>query len=349
MKQMAITWIEQAVDSGARYHKACWAMGIDSRTLRRWRQTDRPLEDQRKHHAQLRHHPQALTQDEKQAIIDVCNSPPYQSLPPSQIVPRLADQGVYLASESSFYRVLKQHQQDQRRGRAKPPRKIPAPTAWLADAPNKVWSWDITYLPSDILGKFLRLYMIIDIYSRAIVGWEVHAQESSDHAARLIHRACSLHGIKRHQLTLHSDNGSPMKGATMLATLQQLGIVPSFSRPSVSDDNPYSEAMFRTLKYTPAYPAKPFESIHQARTWVHNFVTWYNTQHRHSGIAFVTPEQRHQGQDHQILQKRKSVYEAAKRQMPNRWKSRTTRQWQGNQAVWLNPKKERSHPLKTMV
>jgi transposase InsO family protein len=140
-----------------------------------------------------------------------------------------------------------------------------------------------------------------------------------------------------------------MKGATMLATLQQLGIVPSFSRPSVSDDNPYSEAMFRTLKYTPAYPAKPFESIHQARTWVHKFVTWYNTQHRHSGIAFVTPEQRHQGQDHQILQKRKSVYEAAKRQMPNRWKSRTTRQWQGNQAVWLNPKKDRSHPLKTMV
>jgi len=254
-----------------------------------------------------------------------------------------------LASESSFYRVLKQHQQDQRRGREKPPRKIPAPTAWLADAPNKVWSWDITYLPSDILGKFLRLYMIIDIYSRAIVGWEVHAQESSDHAARLIHRACSLHGIKRHQLTLHPDNGSPMKGATMLATLQQLGIVPSFSRPSVSDDNPYSEAMFRTLKYTPAYPTKPFESIHQARTWVHKFVTWYNTQHRHSGIAFVTPEQRHQGQDHQILQKRKSVYEAAKRQMPNRWKSRTTRQWQGNQAVWLNPKKDRGQPLKTMV
>ena len=255
---------------------------------------------------------------------------------------RLADQGVYLASESSFYRVLRQHHQSQRRGRAKPPRKILAPTAWLADAPNKVWSWDITYLPSSIRGQFLRLYMVIDIYSRAIVSWEVHAHESSEHAALLIDRACSLHGIKPHQLTLHSDNGSPMKGATMLATLQKLGIVPSFSRPSVSDDNPYSEAMFRTLKYTPAYPAKPFESIHQARTWVHEFLTWYNTQHRHSGIAFVTPAQRHQGQDCQILQERKTVYEAAKLRMPNRWKTRTTRKWKVTQEVWLNPQKEHS-------
>ena len=337
---MAIENIDQAVDSGARYHTACDVMGIDSRTLRRWREQGRDLADQRGAGARHRHHNQSLTTEEKQAIIDTCNQPEYQSLPPSQIVPRLADQGIYIASESSFYRVLNQYGQNNRRGRAQPPRKPAAPTPWVAQQPNQVWSWDITYLPITVKGQFLRLYMIIDIYSRAIVGWEVHENESSEYAARLISHACLIHGIKQEQLVLHSDNGSPMKGATMLATLQKLGIVPSFSRPSVSDDNPYSEAMFRTLKYTPAYPAKPFEHVAQARAWVHRFVTWYNTQHRHSSIEFVTPEQRHQGQDGEILQKRKAVYAQAKECKPERWKNRNTRRWCKIQQVWLNPPRE---------
>ena len=154
--------------------------------------------------------------------------------------------------------------------------------------------------------------MVLDVYSRYIVGWEVHENESSEHASVLIKKASIKQNINPNQLVLHSDNGSPMKGATMLATLQKLGIVPSFSRPSVSDDNPYSESLFRTLKYTPAYPSKPFTSIEQARAWVYKFVYWYNSEHRHSALQFVTPAQRHYGQDKDLLEQRSQVYEQAK-------------------------------------
>ncbi len=137
---------------------------------------------------------------------------------------------------------------------------------------------------------------------------------------------------------LHSDNGSPMKGATMLATLQKLGVVPSFSRPSVSDDNPYSESLFRTLKYGPSYPNQPFQSLESAREWLHEFVQWYNQQHRHSAIHFVTPNQRHEGKDHAILEQRKEVYAAARTRNPARW-SGAIRNWDRIENVWLNPPK----------
>ena len=255
-------------------------------------------------------------------------------------MPRLADKGLYLASESSFYRVLREHGQANRRGRAQPPRAVPKPHAWVAHAPLKTWSWDITFLPTAVRGQFYRLYMVMDVYSRMIVGWEIHEDERAEHAAMLITKACLRHRVRQDALVLHADNGSPMKGATMLATLQRLGIVPSFSRPAVSDDNAYSEALFRTLKYSPAYPKKPFASIDQARQWVLRFVTWYNTEHRHSGIKFVTPEQRHYGQEHAILERRRTVYEAAKQAMPQRWKGRHTRDWSPMGEVWLNPPKE---------
>jgi len=159
----------------------------------------------------------------------------------------------------------------------------------------------LTYLASTIKGSFYRLYLIEDIYSRKIVGWEIHDNETAEHASVLISKACLAEGIHKKGLVLHSDNGSPMKGATMLATLQKLGIVPSFSRPSVSDDNPFSESTFRTLKYTPSYPNKPFDTIQAARKWVDEFVTWYNETHRHSSIKFVTPGQRHRGEDGVIV------------------------------------------------
>ncbi|WP_419585727.1 transposase, partial [Thiolapillus sp.] len=170
-----------------------------------------------------------------------------------------------------------------------------------------------------IVGIFFRLYLIMDIYSRKIVGWEIHENETADHAALLIRKACLAEGISMQDLVLHSDNGSPMKGATMLAMLQRLGIVPSFSRPSVSNDNPYSESLFGTMKYTPAYPSKPFESLDAAREWVSEFVHWYNEEHRHSGIQFVTPAQRHSGAEKLILMNRKVVYESAKQRNPERW------------------------------
>ncbi|WP_159078744.1 DDE-type integrase/transposase/recombinase [Orrella marina] len=231
---MAIQLIDEAVQAGARYAQACNVLGLSCRTLRRWHQDTDDLQDKRGRVKRIPSH--ALTDWEKRRILEVANQPAYKSLPPSQIVPKLADRDIYIASESSFYRVLKEHGQNNHRGKAQPVRKVPKPAPVVARAPNTAWSWDITFLPTQIRGQFLRLYMMIDVYSRNIVGWEIHEDERSEHAARLMEKACLKHQIKPDQLILHSDNGSPMKGATMLATLQRLGVVPSFSRPSVSDD-----------------------------------------------------------------------------------------------------------------
>lgn len=334
MKQMAIQLVDEAVAAGARQPQACDVLGITGRTLRRWR-TAEDLQDRRK--GAPKTCPHALSALDKERIVEACNQPGHRSLPPTQIVPRLADQGVYLASESSFYRVLREHGQQHRRGRAKAPHKPAKPEPFAASAPNRVWSWDITYLPTAIRGQFHRLYLIVDVYSRHIVGWEVHADELASHAGELVTKACLRQQVRRDQLVLHADNGGPMKGATMLATLQRLGVVPSFSRPSVSDDNPYSEALFRTLKYSPAYPAKPFASLDEARQWVARFVVWYNTEHRHSAIRFVTPAQRHAGEDKAILARRADLYTKAKQTHPDRWRGRATRNWEPIGTVWLNP------------
>ena len=208
----------------------------------------------------------------------------------------------------------------------------------MATVPNQIFSWDITYLPTLVKGVFLYLYLVMDIYSRKIVGWQVHEEESSALAADLMIDICQRENIKRDQVTLHSDNGSPMKGATMLATLQNLGIMPSLSRPSVSDDNPYSESLFRTLKYRPDYPDKPFSDLQSARTWVEGFAGWYNHKHLHSGIKFITPAQRHAGEDVQILAGRHQVYQKAKSENPLRW-SGETRDWNPTKEVHLNPGK----------
>jgi transposase InsO family protein len=341
-RQMAIDLIEEAVSAGARRFKACEVLEINVRTLQRWSKTvaeEKCLVDQRKAAASKRSPSNKLSHEEREAILSVCSKPEFQSLPPSQIVPRLADSGEYIASESSFYRVLREADQVQRRGRAQAPRTVARPEGFQATGPNQVWSWDITYLASSIRGAFYRLYLALDIFSRKIVGWEVHEHESANHASLLIRKTCLAEGIREDGLVLHSDNGGPMKGATMLATLQMLGVVPSFSRPSVSDDNPYSESLFRTLKYTPAYPSKPFESIEAARKWVHGFVQWYNHEHRHSAVRYVTPDQRHRGMDNDLLKQRDTVYEAARRRNPERW-SGTTRNWNPVTEVWLNPPKE---------
>lgn len=339
---MAINLIEEAVSTGARCGKACAVVEIDVRTLQRWKRRlveGRTLGDMRGVAASKRVPANKLSEAERKAILAVCNQPPYRSLAPSQIVPRLADDGAYLASESSFYRVLRAADQLHRRGRAKAPRTVPKPQGYKARAANQVWSWDITFLASTLRGAFYRLYLVEDIFSRKIVGWEVHEQESAEHASVLIRKACLAEGIHQDGLVLHADNGGPMKGATMLATLQRLGVVPSFSRPSVSDDNPYSESLFRTLKYTPAYPRKPFESLEATRQWVHRFVQWYNHEHRHSAIRYVTPSERHGGKDAVLLKRREAVYEAARKRTPQRWSGKT-RNWEPVAEVWLNPPKE---------
>ncbi len=210
------------------------------------------------------------------------------------------------------------------------------PREHVASGPNQVWSWDITWLPGPIRGTFFYLYLILDVWSRKIVGAAVHTQESSELASQLIVQSCGHLGLDPDGLVLHSDNGSPMKGATMLATLQRLGVMPSFSRPRVSNDNPFSEALFRTMKYCPHSPCRPFASREQAQAWVERFIDWYNTDHRHSAIRYVTPAERHHGQETVILQRRRRIYERARQRRPERWSS-NIRDWTPVATVRLNP------------
>ena len=205
--------------------------------------------------------------------------------------------------------------------------------------PRPLQVWDITYLKTSVKGLFFYLYMILDVWSRKIIAAQVFAEESMEHSSMLLAHACMIHGVRPEELVLHSDNGGPMKGATMLATLHKLGVIPSFSRPSVSNDNPYSESLFRTMKYRPEYPSKPFESIDQAQSWVDGFVFWYNTQHLHSSIRFVSPDDRHYGREQNLLKNRKKVYQKARSRNPNRW-SKEIRNWDSVDLVWLNPEKK---------
>lgn len=338
---MAMKHITEAMNQGARQRLACEVVGISSRALQYWHNIG--LEDRRK---TVRKTPvNKLSERERKCILDVCNSQEFCSQTPKQIVPALADKNIYLASESSFYRILRDAGQLHRRGRAASPATIKKPIAYNAERPNQVWSWDITYLASTLKGMFFYLYLFMDIYSRKIVGWEVYENESSEQAADILRKTRLAEVLPvHHEVVLHSDNGSPMKGATMLATMQKLGVTPSFSRPSVSNDNPYSEALFKTLKYAPAYPSKPFENLDQARQWVLIFVNWYNNRHRHSGIKYVTPVQRHNGDDVTILEQRTRLYEEAKKKYPERWSGKT-RNWTHEPIVKLNPGNEHSSEI----
>jgi len=330
---MAIESIKEAALNGARQKQACEIIGISVRTLQNWHKFDHP--DGRQTVKKIPSN--KLKQEEREKILVICNSEEFRSQSPKQIVPTLADRGLYIASESSFYRILRDANQLQHRGRTASPVSRKRPEAYTADAANQVWSWDITYLASQVKGQFFYLYLFMDIYSRKIVGWEVYENESSEQAADVLRKTRLAEAITFNQeVVLHADNGGPMKGATMLATMQKLGIVPSFSRPSVSNDNPFSESLFKTLKYVPFYPSKPFVSLEASRQWVSKFVHWYNNNHRHSGLKFVTPVQRHNGEDIEILKQRKHVYEKAKDEHPERW-SGETRNWRHEANVMLNP------------
>lgn len=324
--------IKEGLEKGLTQAKTCELIGISQRTYQRWQA--KGLIDRRQ--TIIKSPSNKLTDEEKSKILEVCNTSEFASCSVKQIVPALADKGIYLGSESSFYRILREANQLAHRGRSKPARKITRPKAYIATTANQVWTWDITYLASSVRGIFYYLYAIVDIYSRKIVGWDVYECESSNYASEVLYKAKLSENLKTdHQLVLHSDNGSPMKGATMLATMQSLGVVPSFSRPSVSNDNPYSEALFKTLKYNPTYPEKPFVNITQARQWVSEFVDWYNNKHRHSALKYVSPQQRHTQQDINLLDLREKLYQKAKNANPSRW-SGNTRNWQHQGTVYLN-------------
>jgi transposase InsO family protein len=328
-----IALVAEAIAAGARQDRACAAITLSERTLQRW-QGDRSRGDQRPAREQIPGN--RLSAPERERLLAVANSEEFGSLPPGQIVPILADRGQYIASESTFYRILGEENQLKHRGAERPAQRRHKPRALCATAPNQLFSWDITYLPTQIKGIYFYLYLFMDIFSRKIVGWQIYDAESSDLAGEVMRDICAREAIAPNQVVLHSDNGSPMKGASMLATLQALGVAPSFSRPAVSNDNPYSESLFKTLKYRPAYPRQAFESLLAARQWVGMFVQWYNHEHRHSAINFVTPAERHAGLDTALLENRVTVYEAAKNRHPERW-SGLTRSWQPVLVVHLNP------------
>jgi transposase InsO family protein len=327
--------VDEAVAHGARRAPAARILGLSARTLERWRRDPRG-EDRR---TGPRTPPgNRFTPSERRRVLETVNSEQHRDLSPKQIVPKLADEGRYVGSESTIYRILREERQLAHRGRSRPPshRK---PRTLVATGPNQVWSWDITYLPTRIRGCFLRLYLVIDVWSRKIVAVEVHRAERAAYAAALIERVARAEGIAPGQLTLHADNGGPMKGSSMLAMLESLGVAASFSRPRTSNDNPFSETLFRTMKYRPEYPSRPFASRLEAQAWVDAFVHWYNHVHLHSAIRFVTPADRHAGRDDAILENRRRLYASARRKHPERWTG-ATRDWSAIPTVTLNPQRE---------
>jgi transposase InsO family protein len=339
-RQILVRDIEQACADGARLAPACAQAGIDARTLRRWKGGDGLLQGDRRPDADRPLPSHALSEAERVRIIEIANEPRFAETPPARIVRALADEGIYIASESSFHRVLRTHGQMNRRGRAHPPRTSRPPTTHIAIRPGDVWCWDLTFLPRQIQGRWFYFYLILDLYSRKIVGFEVHDTDSAEHAAHLARRTALAEGVhaKPVRPVLHGDNGATLKATTVLAMLYWLGIEPSYSRPRVSDDNAFAEALFRTAKYRPEFPLNGFADLDSARNWAGRFVHWYNQEHRHSGIRYVTPAQRHAGQDGPVLAARHAVYQDARQRNPRRW-SGMTRNWKPVGAVTLNPER----------
>ncbi len=313
-RSAVLALVAEAVEQGSRQHPACEMVGVAERTLQRW-QCPQTAEDGRRGPRTAPRN--TLSQSERAQMVAMAARPEFGHASPHQIVPRLADRGEYLASESSFYRVLKTHDLLAHRGRATPAHRA---------RPQTRFRGEITYVLSPIRGQYFYLYLFVDVFSRKAVGAEVHAEESMEHSSRLLDTICREEGIEPYQVSVHADNGGAMKGATRLAPMQRLGIVPSFSRPSVRNDNPFSASLFRTLKYCPVYPTKPFASLDSARAWGVTFMRWYTHEHLHRGIRFTTPASRHAGTDTAILHNRERVYHAAQRTHPSRW-SGATRNW----------------------
>lgn len=337
--------IEAARTAGARLQAACEIAGISVRTLQRWTARQGLTSGDGRPQAERPTPAHALSDAEREQILRVANEPRFADMPPARIVPMLADEGVYLASESSFGRVLRAHGQNRHRGRAKAPRQSRPPTTHVATAARQLWCWDMTYLPAQIAGRWFYLYLILDVYSRKIVGFEVHERDDADHAAHLVKRTALAEGI--HAMTtkpvLHGDNGATLKATTVLAMLHWLGVKPSYSRPRVSDDNAFVESLFRTAKYRPEFPSAGFADLAAARAWAAHFVHWYNHEHRHSGIRYVSPAQRHAGEDRVILEARHALYVQARERNPRRW-SGHTRNWSPIGEVTLNPEREAAVP-----
>lgn len=328
-KNIILSIIKEAVSKGSRKSKICELVNIPIRTVQRW---EISTNDNRQYRNYIPKN--KLSPLERQRVIDICCSKRFVDKSPKEIVPILAEEGIYIASEATIYRILREERMMSYRENTKFPTKRYKPKELKATGTNQVWSWDITYLRTKIKGLFYYLYLFMDVWSRKIVAWDIFEEQSSENAKDIITKIDS--NIDLRGIYLHSDNGSPMKGATFLSTLQWLGIIPSFSRPSCSNDNPFSESLFKTLKYKINYP-KTFNNIDEVKKWMERFVNWYNNEHRHSGIQYVTPNQRHTGLDKSILEKRKLTYKKAMDKNPERWSKKITRKWNWESIEILNP------------
>lgn len=320
--------------------RAAKQVGVSARTVQRWRRKGGGEDERRGPNTVPKN---KLSEHEERQLLATLNSPEHRDLSPRQVIPALAERGAYIASESTAYRVLRKHGMLKHRTN-KRVSTSKRPQEFVASAPNQVYCWDITYLRRNVLGSFFYLYLVTDIFSRRIVEARVYEAESDEHAAALFAEVQKREGFRPGETVLHSDNGSAMKGATLKATLERLGVLASYSRPSVSNDNPHVESLFGTMKTRVSYPKKPFESVEQAQAWVDAFTRWYNEEHRHSGLNWVTPSARHSGTENELLERRRATYERARRRHPARW-TRDIRDCSPAPATTLNPTKRRETRL----
>ena len=281
--------------------------------------------------------PRALSDEERARVLSVLDQERFCNLAPAQVYATLLDEGTYLCSERTMYRILDENQQvRERRNQLRHP-SYAAPEL-MAKAPNQLWSWDITKLKTFVKSQYLHLYVILDVFSRYVVGWMVAPNESGELAEALIDESCKRQGITPGQLTFHADNGSAMVSQPVAFLLASLGITKSHSRPHVSDDNPFSEAQFKTLKYRPDFPER-FASLEHARTFLSDFFIWYNTQHHHVSLALLTPHDVHHGQVTERLAQRALVLNAAYAAHPERFVHRAPAPATPPETVWINPPK----------
>jgi putative transposase len=309
----------------------CHSVGLARATLYRRRRPARSSTPRRPRAPS----PRALGSTERQAVLDVLHSERFVDQSPAEVHATLLEDQTYLASVRTMYRVLAEASEvRERRDQARHPGYTKPEL--VARAPNQVWSWDITKLKGPIAYVYFSLYVILDLFSRYVVGWMVAAQENAHLAERLIEATCLKQGIRPHQLTIHADRGAPMRSQLVAALCSDLHIDASHSRPRVSNDNPFSEAQFRTIKYRPEFPDR-FGSIEHARGVSHDLFTWYNDAHHHSGLSYLTPADVHHGRASTILEVRHRTRRAAYAAHPERFVNGPPRPHTLSTAVWINP------------
>lgn len=340
MRLEAVKLIKEASVAGARIHKACDALDISTSTFERWR--DGRISDNRKDCSKVV--ARKLSKEEESKILEISCSTEYKDDNPYKIHASLLSKGIYIASISSFYRVLRKNRLIHHRGNTRPGTSHSKPPERVATGPNQVWCWDISWLPTDVRGLFYYAYVIIDIWDRSIVKWSIHDREDDSLAEELFDSALKENNFP--EVFVHSDNGNPMKGISLLALFYDLGICNSYSRPRVSDDNPFIESWFKTLKYHVSYPGK-FKTLSNAREWFSTFIDFYNTSHSHSGLNFITPMQMRNGEYKTIAEKRNKTMMKAYKKNPLRW-SHQVKMLPQKHIVYLNPSADTRIKIKSL-